>query len=457
MENTAKFKPYDPDQLFLLPPDLRDWLPKDDLVFFLIDVVNELDLTPITSKYQNGAGGQPAYNPRMMVALLLYAYCMGTPSSRKIEQATYHCVAYRIVAGNQHPDHDTIASFRKEHLKALAGFFVDILKLCQKAGLVKLGHVALDGTKVKANASKHKAMSYGRMLKKEKQLKEQVNKLLKDAQTCDELEDARYGKGKRGDELPEELRYRESRLKKIQQAMQELKEEAQQEAREKEEKRNKHKKNKARGRPPKAPSGGAPDSKKQRNFTDPDSRIMKDSATKGFEQAYNCQAAVDESSQVIVAAGLTQAANDKEQIQPMVEQIRKKTGGKKPKRLTADTGYFSEDNCRDLAKAHIDAYIAVEKPCHGEQLPPAPRGRIPKNATIKERMARKLRTIKGRATYAKRKHIVEPVFGQIKELRGFRRFSLRGVDNVVPEWDLICLTHNLLKLFRSGWVPEGAG
>jgi hypothetical protein len=235
--------------------------------------------------------------------------------------------------------------------------------------------------------------------------------------------------------------------------MRELREEAEQEAREKEEKRGK--KN-GKGGPPKGPSRRGPDPKKQRNFTDPDSRIMKDTTTKGFEQAYNCQAAVDEASQVIVAAGLTQAANDKEQIQPMLEEILKSTGGKKPKRLTADTGYFSEDNCKRLAKAHIDAYIAVEKVHHGEQLPPAPRGRIPKNATIKERMARKLRTIKGRATYSKRKYTVEPVFGQIKEARGFRRFSLRGLENVVSEWDLICLTHNLLKLFRSGWAPEGA-
>ena len=447
METTSQFKAYDLEQLLLLPPDIRQWLPEDDLVFFIVDIVNQLDLTKILSSYDNSKGGQPAYHPRMMVSLLLYAYCIGVPSSRKIEQATYHSVAFRVLTGDQHPDHDTIAQFRKRHLKALSKLFVQVLKLCQKAGLVKLGHVALDGTKVRANASKHKAMSYGRMVKKEKELKEEVRRLLKEAQACDFREDALYGKGKQGDELPRELRFKDSRLKKIQQAMRALEEEALKEA-EIKRKEQKSKENR-RGRPPNPPSDKPP-SNRQRNFTDPESRIMKESSTKSFEQCYNCQAAVDEKAQVIIAAHVTQQPNDKEQLEPMLKEILHNIDGDKPKVLTADAGYFSEDNCKILAKSKIYGYLATCKAKHSEKIPSAPRGRIPKDATIKERMTRKLRTLKGRLTYSKRKQIVEPVFGQTKEVRGFRRFSLRGLDNVSSEWDFICLTHNLLKLFRSG-------
>jgi len=449
MGTTAQFKAHDLDQLLLLPPDMRQWLPQDDLVYFIIDIVNHLDLREILSSYDNSKGGQPAYHPRMMVALLLYAYCVGLPSSRKIEQATYHSVPFRVLTGDQHPDHDTIAQFRKRHLKALSKLFVQVFKLCQRAGLVKLGHVALDGTKLRANASKHKAMSYGRMVKKEKELREEVKRLLQEAQACDAREDALYGKGKKGDELPQELRFKESRLKKIQEAMKALEEEALKEA---ERKREQQSKENRRGRPPKAPSD-KPSSNRQRNFTDPDSRIMKDSSTKSFEQCYNCQAAVDEKAQVIVAAHVTQDPNDKEQLEPMLKGILQNADGEKPKALTADAGYFSEENCKILAKSKIDGYVATCKPKHGEKVPSAPRGPIAKGATIKERMTRKLRTLKGRMTYSKRKQIVEPVFGQAKEIRGFRRFSLRGFENVSSEWDLICLTHNLLKLFRSGqWL-----
>ena len=447
METTAQFKAYDLDQLLLLPPDMRQWLPQDDLVYFIIDIVNQLDLRQILSCYDNSKGGQPAYHPRMMVALLLYGYCVGVPSSRKIEQATYHSVPFRVLTADHHPDHDTIAQFRKRHLKALSKLFVQVLELCQRAGLVKLGHVALDGTKVRANASKHKAMSYGRMVKKEKELKEEVTRLLKEAQACDAREDALFGKGKKGDELPPELRFKESSLKKIQEAMKALEEEARQEAEQK--RKEQESKENRRGRPAKAPSDKPP-STRQRNFTDPESRIMKDSSTTSFEQSYNCQAAVDENAQVIVAAHVTQEPNDKEQLEPMLKEIVENTDGKKPKVLTADAGYYSEGNCTILVKSKIDGYVATYKPKHSEKRPSAPRGRIPKNATIKDRMTRKLRTLKGRMTYSKRKQIVEPVFGQTKEIRGFRRFSLRGLDNVSAEWDFICLTHNLLKLFRSG-------
>jgi hypothetical protein len=388
----------------------------------------------------------------MMVALLLYAYCVGMPSSRKIEQATYHSVAFRVLTADQHPDHDTIAAFRKRHLQALAGLFVEVLRLCREAGLVRLGHVALDGTKVRANASKHKAMSYGRMEKSEAQLQEEVERLLSEAEATDAAEDALYGKGKGAEELPEELRFKQSRLAKIREAKRALEEEARTQAGaqqgEYEAKQKAWEERKRRGKPPRAPSD-KPDPKAQRNFTDPDSRIMKDGATKSCEQSYNCQAAVDGQAQVIVACAVSQEPNDKEQVTPMVEEIKANTDGALPKAVSADSGYFSEANVAALGKEQIDAYVATGRQKHSEAVPPAARGRIPKSATAKERMVRKLRTVKGRATYRRRKEIVEPVFGQIKEVRGFRRFSFRGLLNVACEWDLVCLTHNLLKLFRS--------
>lgn len=459
MKTHTQFRPYEPNQLLLLPPNMREWLLEDDLVYFIMDMVSRLDLSSMYEEYDRAKGGQPPYDPRMMVSLLIYAYCVGVVSSRRIETATYHSVPFRVVTADQHPDHDTIATFRKRHLKALSGLFVQVLRLCQKVGMVKLGHVALDGTKVRANASKHKAMSYGRMEKKAQQLEEEVARLLAEAESVDAGEDARYGKGKRGDELPEELRFKQSRLQKIQEAMTSLEQEAeaetqgrreeirgQQEAREKEG-------HGRRGRKPKEPSG-RPDPKAQRNFTDPESRIMKEGATGSFEQCYNCQAAVDEKAQVIVAATVTQQPNDKEQLKPVLEKLEENTGGKKPRTVSADAGYFSEANATHCALEGIDAYLATQKHRHSRASPPAPRGRIPRDATIKERMARKLRTIKGRCTYALRKQIVEPVFGQIKEVRGFRRFLLRGLENVQAEWSLMCLTHNLLKLFRSGLAPK---
>ena len=455
-----RFKPYCPDQLLLLPPDMKQWLPEDDLAYFIMDVVGELELSPIYNSYCRSRAGQPPYSPRMMVSLILYAYCVGLPSSRKIEAATYTQVPFRVITADQHPDHDTIADFRKTHLKGLAGLFVDVLQLCQKAGLVKLGHIALDGTKVKANASKHKAMSYDRMDKTLAQLEAEVEQLLAEAQAVDEEEDARYGKGKRIEELPEDLRRRQDRIAKIQQAKQSLEDEAQAKADAKrqaiqEQEEALKKAGKARkGKPPKDPSD-TPDSKAQRNFTDPESRIMKDGASKSFEQAYNCQIASDEQAQIIVGTNVTQETNDKQQVQPVIEDVKERTG-QTPRKASLDAGYYSDDNVAYLESEGIDGYIATGRQKHGEKVPVAPRGRIPKDVTPKERMARKLRTIRGRATYAKRKQMVEPVFGQIKEPRGFRRFSLRGLVNVTGEWDLICLTHNLLKLFRSGYQIQRA-
>jgi transposase len=461
MKNLKRFKPYHPNQLLLLPPDMKDWLPDDDLVYFIMEMLDQLDLSAIYDSYDGTKGGQPAFDPKMMVGLLLYAYCVGLPSSRKIEKATYYQVPFRVLTADQHPDHDTIAEFRKRHLKALSGFFVQILQLCQKVGLVKLGHVSLDGTKVKANASKHKAMSYSRMEKKSEELEAEVRRLLQEAQAVDDAEDALYGKGKRGDELPEELRFKQKRLEKIKEAMESLEQEAKAEAdvKRKEmaerEQALKEQGKKRKGKKPKAP-GEEPDPKAQRNFTDADSRIMKDSASKSFEQGYNCQVAVDDKSQIIIASGVTQQSNDKQQVKPMVEAIKDNTGGSKPRKVSADTGYFSESNIEYLEGERIDGYLATGKHKHTDITESYRRGRIPKDATKKERMARKLRTKKGRETYSKRKQIVEPVFGQIKEVRGFRRFLLRGLKNVTGEWDLICLTHNVLKLFRSGLMLKVA-
>lgn len=457
---TTRFRSYAPGQLLLLPLDLGEWLPEGHIAYFLLDVLNELDLSEIYASYDGSRGGRPGFDPRLMVGLLLYGYCHGISSSRKIEKATYESVPFRVLAANQHPDHDTIAEFRRRHLAALSRLFVQVLNLCQGAGLLKLGHVALDGTKMRANASKHKAMSYGRMKEKIAELEAQVQELLAEAEAVDLAEDARHGKGRRGDELPEELRFREKRLEKIRQAKAALEAQAQAEAQQK---------SKKSGPKDSSPSSGGtegsedapslakaePEEKAQRNFTDPDSRIMKDGATKSFEQCYNCQAAVDSRAQVIVAALVTQRANDKQQVEPMIEQMKKNLGGQKPRVVSADAGYFSEENLKYLEGEQIDPYVATGRQKHGSR-EPVPRGRIPSQASPKERMTRKLRTVKGRREYSKRKETVEPVFGQIKEARGLRRFCLRGLQAVEAEWSLICLTHNLLKLFRSGWCPQAA-
>lgn len=444
----------------LLPQDMQEWLPEGDLAYFIPDVVATLDLRAIYKTYDGSRGGQPPFHPEMMVSLLLYAYCKGVPSSRKIEEGTHQVVGFRVVSADQHPDHDTISEFRKRHLQALAALFVQVLQLCREAGLVKLGHVALDGTKVRANASKHKAMSYERMEAKEKELEEEVKRLLAEAERVDAEEDALYGKGKRGDELPKELKFRETRLKKIREAKKALEERARTAAEKKraeraeEEKKREASGETRKGAPPKEISD-KPDPKAQINFTDPESRIMKDGATKSFEQCLNCQAVVDGESQIILASGVTQEANDKQQVVPMVEKMKENLGGDKPDELSADNGYFSEDNVTAVEKEEIEPFIATGRQKHGEKIL-SPRGRMPKNATIKERMARKLRTLRGRGAYKKRKEIVEPVFGQIKWARGFWQFLLRGLRNVGAEWDLICLTHNLLKLHRSGRYAQAA-
>ncbi len=452
MNRKQNFQDYNPNQILMFPPDLHDWLPDDHLAYFIMDVVQQLDLSAIEQSYDHRKGGRPPYDPKMMLGLLLYAYCTGTFSSRKIETATWQSIPFRVIAADQHPDHDTIAVFRKRHLDALSGLFVQVLRLCQKAGMVQLGHVALDGTKVKANASVHKAMSYERMLKKEEQLKQEIDELLQAAQNKDSQEDKQYGPGNKAQDLPTELAFREKRLKKIQEAKEQLEQEAKDKAEAQKpeyEKKNKDRQDRGgQGRPPKPPSE-VPEPKAQKNFTDPDSRVMPEQGGKSYCQGFNAQAVVDEKHQVVLAADITQQTNDKQQLKPRVEKAMENLDGEKPKKLSADNGYFSEDNCKALVKHEIDGYIATGRQAHGEQ-PKSPRGRIPKNASIKEKMTRKLRTAPGRCTYSKRKHIVEPVFGQIKEARGFRRFSLRGLKNCQSEWGLVCLTHNILKLFRFG-------
>jgi transposase len=457
---TKTFRPYSLDQQLLLPPDLRAWLPEGDIALVVSDVVDELDLSAIDAAYESGEGrGQPPYHPAMLVKLLLYGYCVGTASSRKIERATYRDVAFRVLAGDQHPDHDSIAEFRARHLGALAALFVQVLRLCQAAGLVTLGHVALDGTKLKANASKHKAMSYARMEETERRLEAEVRALLEQAQQVDAAEDAQYGRGRRGDELPAELARRESRLAKIRAAKAALTAEAQARAAQAADAGRAKRAARAqrvggaKGRPAPVPdpTQARPTPTAQRNFTDPESRIMVDGATKEFVQGYNAQAAVDSQAQVIVACGVTQAAGDVGQFVPMLAQVAAHLG-QLPVQVTADAGYFSEANLTAPQFAAIDFYVPPDRQPHGRD---AAAGRNRQGA-FSDAMRAKLQTAAGRAVYARRKTIPEPVFGQIKQGRGFRRFWLRGVDKVRGEWGLICLTHNLLKLFRARTHPAPA-
>ena len=460
------FIPDTVNQTLLFPPSLDDWLPEGHLARFLLDVVSALDLSAIYKSYQDKDGrGQAAYAPEMMVRLLLYGYARGVYSSRKIQTRTFEDVAFRYLSGDQHPDHATIAEFRKRPLEALSGLFTQALLLCSEAGLVKLGHVSIDGTKIKANASKHKAMSYKHMNETEARLKQEIDALLATAEKTDAEEDAQYGKDRHGDELPAELQRRESRLQKISEAKaaleQEAKEkasqqrvEAEQKLAEREEEERRTGKGK-RGRKPQAPDPdkAKPDDSAQRNFTDPESRIMPDGANKGsFVQGYNAQIAGDSASQVIVAAEITQETNDKKQLLPMIAQIAANLE-QKPEKVSADTGYFSEVNVTDEQVKDVDLYVATGRDKHGSAVE-ASSDPPPAEASPKEAMREKLRTEAGRTVYKMRKAIVEPVFGQIKEQRGFRRFSLRGKENVSREWKLVCAVSNLLKLFRAGGVLE---
>jgi transposase len=452
------YRPWNPNQQYLLPPSVQDWLPENDLVYFILDTVNELDISAITEKYEQDKRGFPPFHPRMMATLLLYSYCRGIFSSRKIMQACQERISFKVIVGDDIPNFRTISDFRKLHLKELQQLFVQILQLCQEAGLVKLGHIALDGTKIKANASRYKAMSYGRMLKEEKRLTEEIKQLLEKAQAVDQQEDDKYGPDRRGDELPEELARRGSRLKRIQKAKEALEAKARaaaQQARKQREQEDSENDDKPkRGRKRKAVSDVPPDNK-QYNFTDPESSIMK-ANNKGWDQCGNAQAVVDSKKQVIVACDVTSQSNDKQQFEPMLKQTQKNVGkDKKIKSASADSGYYSESNVKFAQDKKIDSYIATKRTKHSDTVMKTPRGRPPKDLTVQEKMARKLRTRKGRETYSKRKSIVEPVFGQIKRARGFVQFSLRGIEKMRGEWAIVCLTHNLLKLYRTQCVVAG--
>jgi transposase len=384
--------------------------------------------------YEKDLRGQPPYDPRMMTKVLVYGYCVGVYSARKIQQRLTEDVAFRVLAAGNAPDFRTIADFRKIHREVLKGLFEQVLKMALELGAMKLGRVALDGSKVKANASKHKAMSSARLEEQEKALRQQVKEMLERAEAVDAEEDERYGKECAGDELPEELQRRETRLKRIREAKRALEERAREKA-------------KKEG---KAVEKAQPKAKDQYNFTDPESRIMK-SSSEGFVQAYNAQIVVEPELQLIVAQAVTQAGNDKEQVVPMMAAVEAQSG-QRPEGVIADSGYCTEKNLEHLEsepqpERRIEAFIATERQQHGERQVCA-RGPLPKGATRVERMKRKLLTQAGAAIYAARKGIVEPVFGQIKEVRGFRRFSLRGLEKVKAEWALVCATHNILKMLR---------
>lgn len=423
------YRGYLPEQSLLLPPSLREWLPDDHLAYFVSDVVDQLDLSAIESVYEEDDRGQPPYHPRMMTKILLYGYCVGVFSSRKIQKRLVEDVAFRVLAAGNQPDFRTISDFRKLHLKALEELFQQMLRLTLETGTMKLGRVAMDGSTFKANASKHKAMSYGRMEETEKRLRAEVRKLLSQAEAADQEEDKRYGQDRRGDELPEELQRRETRIARIREAKRALEQRAREQARNE----------------GKDAQEAQPAAKAQYNFTDPESRILK--GADGFVQGYNTQIAVEPAFQLIVGQQVTQAANDKQQLMPLVEKIEEQAG-QKPQGVVADSGYCSEENLKYLNKRRIEGFVATGKQKHGQRGQPCKRGPFAIGASRIERMERKLQTKVGATVYATRKSIVEPVFGQIKQARGFRQFLLRGLEKVRGEWALICMTHNLLKFHK---------
>lgn len=415
------FREWNVEQRWLLPPSVMEFVPADHVAHFIRDTVREqLDLSQILAPYEQEERGYPPYHPVMMTALLLYAYCQGVYSSRRIARGCEERMDFMAVTGLNRPDFRTVSDFRKRHLQALQGLFVQVLQLCQRAGLVKLGHVSLDGTKVKANASKHKAMSYERMRETELRLKREVRDWFSQANSADAAEDRQHGATRRGDELPDWVADKQRRIAKIREAREALEAEAS------------------------AAGKAAPEPKAQRNFTDPESRIMHKGG-KEYVQAYNAQAAVDSTAQVIVARSLSNCANDVQQLAPTLKQIKANTG-RQARELSADAGYCSEGNLAVLARHHVDSYIATGRQRHHEASAAGRRRRAPPRvAAMRTKLARGGR----RSRYRLRKSIVEPVFGQIKQARGFRQFLMRGLEKVQGEWSLICTVHNLLKLAKA--------
>lgn len=487
-----QYKRWTPEQAFLLPPSPLEWLPEGHLGLFMLDVVSVLDLSPILDAYQaKDARGTRAYDPRMMVALLLYGYSVGVYSSRKLERATYEDVAFRVLAGGNHPDHTQIARFRRKWLDVISGLFVQVLQLCREAGMVKLGLVAVDGTKVQANASKHKAMSYARMKEMEERLQAEIDALLARAEQTDVAEDARYGVGVREEDLPAELRRREDRLAVIQEAKARLEQEAaeararslREQARRASERSQrddisstdkkraatsaKNKAAKARelapdrddddidppatrdGLPlhePRVNVDGTPHDKAQMNFTDADSRIVESGG--GFIQGYNCQAAVDDANQIIVGQAVSNKSPDNGNLVPLVQQVQDNCGAS-AKAVVADAGYWAPDAPAQCEQLGASALISTERRRHWDDNDTVTEGEPPEDADARDKMRHRVRTAEGRQLYARRKAVVEPVFGHIKDCRGYRRFLLRGLDGVAGEWSLLCTVHNLLKLFRA--------
>lgn len=459
------YRAYNPDQDYLLPPSMKEWLGEGHLAYFISDAVDAMDLSGIENAYEKELRGQPPYHPRMMAKLLVYAYCTGVYSSRKIAKRLEEDVAFRVLAAQNQPDFRTISDFRKLHLGALSELFKQALMMCRQAGMVRLGHVALDGTKQKANASKHKAMSYGRMKEESARLESEIAELLANAQRIDDEEDLEYGPDVRGDELPEELRFREGRLARIKQAMAELEAEAKERAGCECEEPGKSEadesgsdaikeqdvsacKPKKGGRPSKK-SRGVPDDKAQKNFTDPESKIML-SGDKSFIQGYNAQAAVDSEYQVVVATMVSSQASDAAHTETMAEEI-KENNGRLPDEMSLDAGYYSDANVEYLEGMGVDAYMPCCRLKHSEYRKANPEA-VTDASTTRERMTSKVLTDEGRAKYSLRKETVEPVFGQIKRCMGFRQFSMRGRNACEAEWSLVCMAHNLRKLFKYGAV-----
>ncbi len=434
------YRQWDPFQNNLLPQSPTEWLPEGHLAYFILDVIEELEITQITDAMQSkDRRGERPYNPRMMLALLIYGYCVGVFSSRKIEKATYEDVAFRVIGAGQHPHFSRIAAFRRTHGPSFKNIFLQVLQICQRSGLVKLGHVALDGTKIQANASKHKAMSYDRLCKAEDELCQEIDRLIRQSAEEDAVADARYGSS-RGESIPNELKHRKSRLEKIRKARQELEKEAAEQA-------QRCVIDTPAGtpkcEPPSLPkhqiarnTGGGIKASAQRNFTDPDSRIMKQGQS--YVQAYNCQTVVDSAYQVIVAEAVTNHPADTHHLIPLLEETAS-NAARYPENLTADAGYWTPNNPTYCESKSVNALISPRQNLKRE----------PKHLSQPQRlMCAKLENPGNRALYRMRKAIVEPVYGQIKECRGFRRFHLRGLQGASGEWHLVTLTHNILKLFR---------
>ena len=432
----TRFRPYQPKQMLLLSPDLREWVPEGHLAHQVSELVDGLELGAFYQPYEEDGRRNAPYEPRMMVKVLIYAYATGVFSSRKIARKLEEDVAFRMLAAGNFPQHRTICEFRRRHSKDFKKLFVQVVILGREMGMVRLGRLGIDGTKVRANASRRKAMSYGRMGERERQLKEEIEQLLAKAQQQDGEEDERYGEDRRGDELPEELRRREDRLAAIEAAKQRL--EAAQRAVDDRQGRKPGQDSHPKGGRPYKRDYGEPEEKAQSNFTDPESRIMKTS-TEGFQQCYNAQLAVDGDHQIIVATEVSAKASDQGQMMGLLEEVEE-TFEEQPKQVLADAGYCNEADLQALEARGVDGYIALGR--EGKRAVEID----PRKYPARSRMGKKLASLAGQVAYARRKWIAEVPHGWIKEGLGFRRFSLRSLQSVRGEWDLVCLALNIKRI-----------